>query len=449
MARYSKGYVASTGLRYQFLVKDKDGRWRNVKTGEKWTDKDERRAIARYMEWERTQANATVTVSAPLTADIPLGPVAVQATADGEPISPVHAQTELWARSVAAEYYGHDPKFRELLAQAKLPANLFYAWLREELIEHSAELAKAVGIPELASLSRMSLPQAPVTLTKLAEVYREQNGSTVATKCRAMTAWSRLIAHTKVATLDELTTAKLQAFRQSVESSPTLASAASRQFIYGKIKSVISFGLKAGLDVTQIQPALGRCKVLFTNGVKPVASPKPIKRNHFHTLLTSGNDSWRPWLLVGLNCAMYMEELCQLRWEDLDLEHGYYIARRGKTGVVRCACLWKETVEALKTVRRRGQSPFVFTSQFGTRYNKNTRLNDFAEMRERAGLPEDVKFSHIRDGAYTAAAMGSSDERQARILAGHAAAGMLDRYVQRNAEYVRPACDAVYKTYLA
>jgi len=49
-----------------------------------------------------------------------------------------------------------------------------------------------------------------------------------------------------------------------------------------------------------------------------------------------------------------------------------------------------------------GNSPYVFTSTRGTRYNKNTKVNDFKDFREKIGVVG-VTFSHLRDGGYTAA----------------------------------------------
>jgi integrase len=153
-------------------------------------------------------------------------------------------------------------------------------------------------------------------------------------------------------------------------------------------------------------------------------------------------------LLLGLNGALYMEDLCDLQWGALDLDAGTLISRRKKTGkCIRVATLWPETIAALRALPRRGNSPYVFTSPHGTRYNKNTKINDFRDLRTAAKL-EAVTFSHIRDGAYTSAAQAPGvDEKFARLLAGHKSHGLQDRYVLRNPEIVRPACDAVYRAY--
>jgi hypothetical protein len=53
----------------------------------------------------------------------------------------------------------------------------------------------------------------------------------------------------------------------------------------------------------------------------------------------------------------------------------------------------------------------------------------------------------IRDGAYTAACEEGVDFAFCQMLSGHKLPGQSDAYVKRTAQKVRPACEAVYKTY--
>lgn len=104
--------------------------------------------------------------------------------------------------------------------------------------------------------------------------------------------------------------------------------------------------------------------------------------------------------------------------------------------IPRAATLWPETIQILRGVRRR--SPYVFTSSHATRYRRNARVNVFAELRQKASLPDAVKFNHLRGVAYTAACEGAHDDRAARVLAGPSALGYEDRYVLRHPGVARP-----------
>lgn len=138
----------------------------------------------------------------------------------------------------------------------------------------------------------------------------------------------RLIEHSGAATLADLTTEKLLAFREQVENDPRLISPATRKAYFGRIRNVIGFGLRIGLDAVQIRAALDRCRVLWTAAPMPNVQPRPISREHFHALLNAaGRGPWRAWLLLGLNLCLHIEEVCALRWTDFDLDAGTHAAQ--------------------------------------------------------------------------------------------------------------------------
>ena len=136
--------------------------------------------------------------------------------------------------------------------------------------------------------------------------------------------------------------------------------------------------------------------------------------------------------------------MADLKWAELDLVKGTYATLRGKTSIPRAAVLWQETIDVLKAIPHTA-SEYVFTSKQGTRFNKTGRSVEFGRLRDSVGLT--LTFESIRDGAYTVAIQAKGvDERQAKVLAGHAC-GMSDKYVLRNPQYVKDACQAVYANY--
>jgi integrase len=395
------------------LAHDRDGRWRVIATGQKFSEPDERKAIARFY-----------TMIAPAQVAIP---------------------TMRTNRTNLQLVYGPDGKGT---FHREMDESLLWDWFRDQIKADAQNVAKRTGIPEIAHLQHLALPQEAIRLEKLMEVYREKNPSTDRTKQEAIAVMNRLIKATGAKTLADLTQERLIAFHDQVESSGTLKSAGTRITYYSRIKTIISFGLKVGMDQVQLRAALDRCKVLWTPELVPHVKPNPISRAHFHTLLEKGGDEWRAWLLLAMNLCMTFEDLCELRWDDFDLKRGTYAAIRVKTRrkrIPRVAVLWRESLAALRVIARKG--PYVFVSSHGTRFNRNTRVNRFAELREAAGLPDSLKFNNIRDGSYGAACDKAPDERWARVLAGHHAAGLQDNYVLRNPEGAKPACDAIYQVY--
>jgi hypothetical protein len=114
--------------------------------------------------------------------------------------------------------------------------------------------------------------------------------------------------------------------------------------------------------------------------------------------------------------------------------------------VPRVAVLWPETVEAIRAVPRLSDSLFV-TEATRQPHNANTIGKYFRTLREEAGVPETVKFMHIRDGAYTAGCETEGVQYEhVRVLAGHRT-GMSDRYVKRNPKLVASVCAAIRREY--
>ncbi len=199
-----------------------------------------------------------------------------------------------------------------------------------------------------------------------------------------------------------------------------------------------------GLDAQQIDATLARMKVLYAPKADTVSNPDPITRDDFHKLLAVASPGWRAKLLVSLNMALYLADVAALVWEDFNLDAGTYVGIRSKTSIRRVGMLWPETVAAMRALPRKAKSPLVFPSTHGGSYRSDSLHRRYATIRDKAKIT--APFSSIRDGAYTIAAQ-TCDDRTARMFAAHAAAGLLDAYVQRRPELVKPAADGVHAAY--
>lgn len=451
--RKQKPHQASWGEHITGLYKCPDGRWRIIATGEKFTEHDERKAVAKFRAWEAKNNPGTIAITAPVAnlreieaATARPAPVEFTAT-DGNETRPVTRLTAEFLLELQRQNKYETPV--TINATRQTPEGAFWFQLGQLLRNQPALVAEKTGIPEIAGLAHFPIPKDPLKLSAIAEIYKTRNAATAKAKNEALAVFHRFATHTHAHTLADLTTPKLLAFRDHIEK--TVAGAGTRAAYYGRCKAIIAFAKEEGLDTVQITQTLDRMAVLKTKAKKPQVDPHPISREDFHKLLNAGNGSWRPWLLLGLNLCMHLGAVCKLQWAEFDLDRGTYAAIRGKTKdkrIPQAATLWPETIEALKGIARRGQSPYVFVSNHGKDYNRNTRGNDFAELRDAAGLPKELTFDWIRDGAYTAAVRDPAvEERFARVLAGHRSHGLQDNYVLRNPEIVRPACEAVHRAY--
>lgn len=426
------------------LYKCPDGRWRIVATGTKFTEADERRAVAKFRAWQRDNAPAGVSIIAPFVGD--LKPIAPEATANGVAL-PMAIVESLRGDRTVEQNAGQEVN---LSSGYTIPEAVLWPWLRELFVARPEYVAGKIGIPELARLADLPQRSAPHKLAALVKLYEEHGTAKPQARRATVVAFKRLTDHAGASTLADLTTDKLLAFRSSVEADPALKSSGSRRQVYQRVRGLIRFALKVGIsDPSQVRSAVDRCAVLWTAEPLPQVDPRPISRDDFQKLLAAaGNGPWRAWLLLGLNLCLHISEVCRLRWDDFDLDAGTFSKVREKTErrkIPRAATLWPETIAVLKALPRRAKSPWVFTSSHGKDFNKTTRGNDFKDFREKAGLSE-VRFDDLRDGAYTAASRGAKDN-EARSLAGHKAPGLQSSYVLINPDYTRPACEAVYKAY--
>jgi integrase len=147
-------------------------------------------------------------------------------------------------------------------------------------------------------------------------------------------------------------------------------------------------------------------------------------------------------VLLALNMAAYLQEVVRLRWDEV--RDGCVVTRRNKTGkCIRVAVLWKETLDALAALKRRGE--FIFYASTGSPLSISGAEKRFVKLRDAAGLS--VTSSQLRDGAYTAAVRANFTESIVKLLVGHRGSGLSDHYVARSPEMVKTACNAVYAAY--
>jgi integrase len=445
VGRRSKPYRTSWGVEVFGLAHDTDGRWRIVATGEKWRDTDERKAVRKFFELTdgaKIQVTPTPTESARLTDEL-------KTLTDEYDVSKNRHEKQRIAEVMSETYRRSVP---DEISEAAF-------WLRvaDEFSRNPAKVAKMTGIPALADIDPSALPKPAILLTALIDLYDEKK-ITTKSKYRARREWEKMGRITGAKSLSDLTQEVLVGYRKQMEEEN---GAGTRVWVFGCIKSVISWGLKADrpLDAKQIDSALSRCACLRVDDERPHKRPNPISPNNLAILLKNAvgdNAYWRPMILVALNCCLSVDEMARLEWADfyLDAEQPYYYTIRNKTrrkGVPRAAMLWPETVKELKAIKRVG--PHVFTSSHGVNFSTQVLCDYFRDFRLNVcGIPDapdeepSLSFQALRDGCFTRAAYGATDERYARVLGGHTS-GMRDHYVSRHPEITQSAVDAVREYY--
>jgi hypothetical protein len=145
----------------------------------------------------------------------------------------------------------------------ELPESLIWPWLRNLLVTQPAYVARKVGIPAIASLSSLPLPRPPLSITKIIGTYKAKGKASDKAKNEALRVFERLRDFCGAKKLDDFTTERLSECKTSIEENSSLKSAGTRAAYYGRCRSVVSFGKKAGLDSQQISACLDRMAVLW------------------------------------------------------------------------------------------------------------------------------------------------------------------------------------------
>lgn len=433
--RKQRAYQASWGEMVPGLWRLPDGRWMIHSTGQRFSEPDERRAIARFCSMVSSTTPVTK-VEVKVRDIFPTAPDRLDQIDDKLHDKLVELSDCLQDDTAEAD------SLAELPLRMNIPDEVLWPWLRKMLLDQPEWIAKKTGIPALANLRNWDAPQNPLKLDALGRLYQEHADVAAGTRRHVLRAWADFMDRVGVQTLPEVTTEKLTAYRTEVRCKYAPETVANT---FTRVKMVLKFAMSEGRDETQITAALNRMSVCKPPKRRKRYDPTPIDKAVYHKLLGKADDLGRAALLLSLNAALYVSECLAVDWDEIDLDAGTYLTSRNKTGVIRCATLWDETVEALKRLPRTPGA--VFKSMRGDRYHENSYRKVFAQLRKDAGVSSSVEFNQIRDGAYTACVVTGVPLHLCQILAGHRAAGQIDNYVARNPEVAKPACDAVHKKY--
>lgn len=410
------------------LMRLKDGRWR-ASGPEKYTfsEPDEKLAIARFREWEASKHISN------------LGKLKVHANAEAAMIDIARRTIDAGGSLSTTVAPGPDGSWA-VRDDHLSPAQ--WAWLRQQIIDRPKWVAERVGIEKMAYLRDVEEPEIVPSFDELQQTWERHFKSSAEQKRKCPIAFTDFRAVTQIATVEDIKPDVVVAYRDAVYGRNLTGKSQSNLFT--RIRRYLSFFRDRAIAIDTINKALGYLALLSPNESTVTLDPKPIDVADWKKLLAEAEGDDRAMVLVMLNCAMYAAEVIRLRWEDI--RDGCLVTHRAKTGkCVRVAVLWKETLDALSTVKRRG--PHIFVGHAGAQLGIKGAERRFRDLRNRATLPH-VTSSMLRDGAFTAAVEANVTHNLCQLLVGHRS-GLADHYVKRSPRMVAPACEAIAKVYRA
>jgi integrase len=179
------------------------------------------------------------------------------------------------------------------------------------------------------------------------------------------------------------------------------------------------------IAIDEINKALSYLVLLRPNESTVTLNPKPIEPADWKKLLSASTGDDTAMLLLMLNCALYLQEVIMLKWDDI--RDGCLVTRRKKTErCIRVGVLWQETRKAIEAMKHCG--PYIFYGYAAAPLGIKGAERRFRTLRDAAKVH--VTSSMLRDGAYTACVAANVTSDLCRLFVGHRS-GIADHYVLR------------------
>lgn len=234
-----------------------------------------------------------------------------------------------------------------------------------------------------------------------------------------------------------------------------------------RASAILRFAHRNGLTIAPIQTGDGfrrasQKKVRAERAAKPA---KFFEASEVHALLGHASDQMRAMILLGINCGYGNADCGRLTRDMLDLESGWLTSHRHKTGILRAAQLWPETIEALQAVLavERKRIPIEHANLvFLTRCRKpwwvegasgDPISKEFTKLREAAGVfRKQVGFYSLRHVTQTIGeqAPGQRDGVAIKIVMGHIDNSISAEYREDyDREPIKAICEHLRKWFLA
>lgn len=323
------------------------------------------------------------------------------------------------------------------------PAQM-WATVAREIRARPQWVAEQTGIEQIGYLWNLKPPTPLPTLDALADFWRANGKGSAGYVRKVERSWADFRAVSAVAGLRDISRQVVADYERAVVARGS--SGKQQSHLINGIRRVLTFYKKKkaeGDALTATNDALAALASFELSESAKNLDPKPIDVPAWRALLNAAEGDDRAMILLMLNGAFYIGEVIDLKWEDI--ADGCIVTKRKKTGrCIRVCQLWKETLDALAAVERKGAS--IFYTYAGLPIKVSGAQRRFTVLASKAKA--DVTASQLRDGAYTAAAAANVSQQICRLLVGHSC-GMADHYVQRQPQMVAPACDAIYRHYFA
>jgi integrase len=169
-----------------------------------------------------------------------------------------------------------------------------------------------------------------------------------------------------------------------------------------------------------------------------------LSKEECQSLINNCDSHLKPIVTMALNTGMRKGEILNLKWDNVDLRHGFILLDHTKNGERREIPINATLQEILAGMIRRLDVPFVFTSnKTGDRYGNLQR--SFNTACRRAGI-KDFRFHDLRHTFSSQLVMAGIDLTTVKELLGHKTITMTLRYAHLAPSHKVKAVDVLDST---
>ncbi len=185
------------------------------------------------------------------------------------------------------------------------------------------------------------------------------------------------------------------------------------------------------------------------NVFKKVSRVKPLEMNNkrlrflsveeIHTLIASCSEHLKPIVITALNTGMRRGEILNLKWDMVDMKHGFILLDITKNGERREIPINGTLRTALEALPRRLDGGYVFYDhKTGERYQQVK--HSFATALKKTGI-RDFRFHDLRHTFASQLVMAGVDLTAVSKLLGHKSLTMTLRYAHLSPKHMTQAVD--------
>jgi integrase len=171
-----------------------------------------------------------------------------------------------------------------------------------------------------------------------------------------------------------------------------------------------------------------------------------LSREECHALVEACNGYLKSIVITALNTGMRRGELLSLKWENVDLKHGFILLEQGdtKNGERREIPINAAVMAALQSIPRRLDGGHVFYNP-ETKKPYQTLSNAFIKACKKAGI-QDFHFHDLRHTFASHLVMAGQDLTTVKELLGHKTLTMTLRYSHLAPSHKVKALDVLNET---